>query len=99
MHVKKKLTEVALKLIETGNSRPAYITKKKLAVYNYTNKNEETALMHAYNNNMTDVVLKLIQTGKLRRKRINKKDTALIYTYNNIIDVSLKLIETRKIKT
>jgi len=73
---------VALKLIETGRSKPEQI-----------NNDGNTALIYACYNNMYNVALKLIETGNSRTDHIDDdNNTALTYAYqNNMFDVIKKV--------
>jgi ankyrin repeat protein len=79
------MSDVALELIKTGQSKPERVDK-------YGN----TALMYACYNNMSGVALELIATGQSNPERANKDgNTALmIACMNKMSEVALKLIET-----
>jgi ankyrin repeat protein len=83
------MSEVVIKLIETGLSNPDQI-----------NKYGDTALISACENNLSDVAIKLIESGLSKHNQINNyKNTALILAcYNNMSEVALKLIETGLLK-
>ena len=84
-----RMSDIALKLIQTGNSRPEYI-----------NQHGVTALVYACDNRMKEVALKLIETGKSLPEHICEENgtTALISACDNSMmsDVAIKLIETGK---
>jgi hypothetical protein len=83
---KNRMEEVALKLIETGESYPEH--------FGYHHR---TALFHACDNKMKEVALKLIETGRSNPGRVESfhSDTALISACKNgMEEVALKLIET-----
>ncbi len=82
-----KMSEVAIKLIESGKSFPEYI-----------DNDGNTALIYTTQNKMSEVALKLIETGKSVPEQANHIDvTALIYACDNIMsEVAIKLIETGK---
>jgi ankyrin repeat protein len=81
-----KKEDMALKLIESGNSKPDYV-----------NNDGYTALIYACMNRMEKVAIKLIETGNSKPEQYDKKYlyTALIWScVKNMPNVALKLIET-----
>ena len=76
---------VAMTLIETGQSNPGHISN-----------HDDTALIQACRNRMREVALKLIGTGQSKPNHIKDGNvTALIYAcLNSLSDVSLELIKT-----
>jgi ankyrin repeat protein len=63
--MKKKMDQVALKLIATGQSNPSQVSYKGM-----------TALMYAVNNNLVNVALALIATGQSNPGHVKPKSCA-----------------------
>jgi hypothetical protein len=84
---KNKMSVLALKLIETGKSKPEHV-----------NNLGYTALIYAclFGYKLKNVALKLIETGNFKPEQVNNKGyTALIFACKNKWeDIALKLIET-----
>jgi ankyrin repeat protein/N-acetylglutamate synthase-like GNAT family acetyltransferase len=84
---KNKMSVLALKLIETGKSKPEHV-----------NNLGYTALIYAclFGFKLKIVALKLIETGKSKPEHVNNLgNTALIFAcQNKLEDIALKLIET-----
>jgi len=80
-----ELEDVALKLIETGESNPGHVNNDRM-----------TALIIACDKELENVALKLIETGESNPGHIyNKSTTALMTACENKLEVvALKLIET-----
>jgi hypothetical protein len=80
------MEKVAIKLIETGQSKPEHI-----------NNDGMTALMFVCETVMEKVAIKLIETGQSKPEHINKSgDTALIFACRSefMNNAAIKLIET-----
>jgi hypothetical protein len=79
------MSDVALALIRTGNSKPEHVTSSG-----------NTALLMACYNEMADVALELIQTGNSKPEQVSENgNTALIYACDTEMSaVALALIRT-----
>ena len=81
------MPEVALKLIESGQSNPEQI-----------NNDGHTALMIACKNNMTEVVLKLIANGQAKPEQVNNvRNMSLITAYDNMMLSSTTPLSTNAV--
>ena len=85
----KQMSDIALALIKTGQSKPEHVT---------TSGN--TALTVACNNEMTEVALALIKTGQSKPEQVTALgNTALSFACNNkMTEVALALIKTGQSK-